>query len=106
MLAKGWIEREPGLEYRITEAGIDATKLKDSDWEGRLKEREMPTYETQKRWTQHDGDLLRELAKSGKSAKEICEAIGRTLAAVRHDSSPTAVGCDRTVKPTVNRRNC
>ena len=44
----------------------------------------MPTYETQKRWTQHDDDLLRELAKSGKSAKEICEAIGRTLAAVRH----------------------
>lgn len=41
------------------------------------------TYKTKKPWTEQEDQQLRELAKAGKSMKEISEKIGRPTSRVR-----------------------
>ena len=44
----------------------------------------MATYNTQRRWTEQEDEQLRELAKAGKSVKQISEITGRTIGSLRH----------------------
>jgi hypothetical protein len=44
----------------------------------------MATFRTHHRWTEQDDKQLRELAKAGKSIKEISEVIGRPPGSVRN----------------------
>ena len=56
----------------------------------------MPIFRTQHRWTEQQDEQLRELAKAGKSLREIGQLLGRSPGAVRNRAMLQSIAIAKT----------